>query len=163
MYGKVDLERRLKCSKCHEMGFCIQCDYKGCLSTFHTRCAVQMGRIKNCVQMEEELGDKCQDWMPVFCRLHQKQGEALFKQFGEKGLKNTVKQAKSVTRPKKVPKVAAPKAAKKPVRPAIDPALALKIAAIKANLVNKECKGHHQNSSKDRPVSENARCQVTKI
>ena len=56
--GQLNKKRfEIKCNSCHKTGkgACIQCDYKNCHLSYHVRCAVRMGMIKEWEKMEETM------------------------------------------------------------------------------------------------------------
>jgi hypothetical protein len=76
--GVINKRRfRLMCNYCRKSGkgACIQCDYKTCSQSYHVRCAVRKGIIKEWSKMEEIMQNSKEDWfIPVFCEKHEKTG-----------------------------------------------------------------------------------------
>ena len=75
----------LLCNRCRKSstGACIQCDYKSCHLSYHVRCAVRMGLIKQWAEMEELMQDAQDHWyIPVFCEKHEETGHKDFKAGG---------------------------------------------------------------------------------
>lgn len=85
--GVLDKKRfDLVCNMCRKSGkgCCIQCDYKLCTMSYHVRCAVRRGIIKEWEQIEEAFEDKGDDWyIPLFCEKHEQKGQKAFKEGGK--------------------------------------------------------------------------------
>lgn len=59
----------LNCTRCKQKdGACIQCDFRTCGKSYHVRCAIKSGMIKEWDTMQEQLGNPADDQStPVFC------------------------------------------------------------------------------------------------
>ena len=78
--GNLTAERqKLTCSYCkgknkRRIGFCIQCDYKDCHTSFHVRCAIQQDLIRSWDEMEDHMEDDKVWEAYIFCKKHKNQG-----------------------------------------------------------------------------------------
>jgi hypothetical protein len=56
--GVLQKERfNLTCNRCHrKKGACIQCDFKNCARSYHVKCWIRAGNIKNWNEMQADLG-----------------------------------------------------------------------------------------------------------
>ena len=82
----------LHCHYCRKTGkgACIQCDYKCCHRSYHVRCAVRRGMIKEWNEMEEKLEVKDDDkYMPLFCEKHEYIGHREFREGGKAAIQST--------------------------------------------------------------------------
>ncbi|TNV83487.1 hypothetical protein FGO68_gene8485 [Halteria grandinella] len=82
-------ERRfdLFCNYCRKSkkGACIQCDFRSCHLSYHVRCAVRRGVIKEWIEYQEILKDPINQegkYIPLFCDKHERVGMADFKEGG---------------------------------------------------------------------------------
>lgn len=82
----------LHCHQCRKTGkgACIQCDYKTCGVSYHVRCAVRRGIIKEWEEMEDLVKNSNDEWyIPVFCTKHQENGYKEFVAGGKEKLLRT--------------------------------------------------------------------------
>ena len=101
--GEIEQWRfKKECSVCNVMyGACITCDYEGCDTSFHVRCASKIGLIYDFEEMEEYAHEKEIDFLPVFCQDHRHCREA-FQRLGTQGLRNEIqKETRSKRRTKR--------------------------------------------------------------
>lgn len=68
------------CNKCkRKEGAVIQCDFKNCALSYHTRCAIRKGCIKPWEEMQEELGYPEGEAFPMFCKKHNEKAVQIYR------------------------------------------------------------------------------------
>ena len=98
--GNLTKERQqLICSYCKgrnkkKVGFCIQCDYKDCSTSFHVRCAMDQELIKSWDEMEDHMvGDKVWEAY-IFCKKHLVLGVEALETYGVNGIRGQISDPK---------------------------------------------------------------------
>jgi hypothetical protein len=68
----------LFCNYCRKSGkgACIQCDFHNCPLSYHVRCAVRRGMIKEWSEFETIINPLAGDWhyLPLYCERHERAG-----------------------------------------------------------------------------------------
>lgn len=82
-------KEKLFCYICRQKGAgsCIQCDYKSCEKSFHVRCAIDRGLIKDWELMNDQREDEESYECFIFCESHYEIGCKALKDGGKARLK----------------------------------------------------------------------------